>query len=85
MATYTVGHEGHYRQGNRYFAGDQIVLDDDEIPSRTFFPVDEAARKAFKKHHPKVNIERNRVEEPKDTAPTTLSEMTRGAAAREAI
>lgn len=56
MARYIVGAEKHFRDNRLYQPGEELVRPDDEKPSRTFIPVDAAARKAMAKHHPDVQL-----------------------------
>lgn len=80
MAKYEIGDAGYYRLGHRYWAGQTVDLPDDEKPSRTFFPLDAAAKAAFKKHFPDLKPHRSIVEEAKDDTPRTMSEVNRGRA-----
>lgn len=75
MAKYEVGDAGYYRLGNRYYAGDEVTLPDDEKPSRTFFPLDDTARAAWKKHFPDRKPERAISLVPSAETPRTMSEM----------
>ena len=79
MALYRVGLEGHYRSGKLYGPGETIQLPDGECPSRTFIPLDDKARAAFKKHLPAVRWELNKWEReaPRDGTPATMAEAQR--------
>jgi hypothetical protein len=79
MALYRVGLEGHYRSGKLYSPGDTIQLLDGECPSRTFIPLDDKAKAAFKKHLPHVKWELNRWEReaPREASPATMAEAQR--------
>lgn len=52
-AEYQIGPEKHYRLGRMYQEGEKLITEDDELPSHTFIPLNEEARKAYKKAWPK--------------------------------
>ena len=70
MAKYRVGPERYYRDHVQHYEGSIVTIPDDERPSKTFVPLDDAAKAAMKKHWPDARwVEvREPKEEPKQAA-----------------